>query len=191
MDSFFQTLQRFGIGRLTAILGAGAGVAAVLAAVFLHMGAQPDELLYSNLDLKEAQQITADLDQAGIKYQLKADGSTVMVERGSKDKARLLLAGKGLPTAGSVGYEIFDSAPALGQTEYVQNLNNQRALQGELARTIQTLHGIASARVHLVLPKRDLFQEEAAKPTASVVVSLSGGDLNSDQVRSIRNLIAG
>ena len=191
VESFFQALQRFGIGRLTAILGAGAGVAAVLAAVLLHVGAQPESLLYSNLDLKEAQQITADLDQAGIKYELKGDGSTIMVDRDSVDKARLLLAGKGLPTSGSVGYEIFDNAPTLGQTEFVQNLDNQRALEGELSRTIKGLQGISSARVHLVMPKRELFEDEAAKPTASVVVDLSGPDLNGDQVRSIRNLIAG
>ncbi len=191
MESFLQALQRFGIGRLTAILGAGAGVAAVLASVLLHVGVQPESLLYSNLDLKEAQQITADLDQAGIKYQLKGDGSTVMVDRDNVDKARLLLAGKGLPTAGSVGYEIFDNAPTLGQTEFVQNLDNQRALEGELSRTIRTLHGIGSARVHLVMPKRELFEDEAGKPTASVVVGLSGPDLTGDQVRAIRNLIAG
>lgn len=191
VESFFQALQRFGIGRLTAILGAGAGVAAVLAAVLLHVGAQPESLLYSNLDLKEAQQITADLDQAGIKYELKGDGSTVMVDREQVDKARLLLAGKGLPTSGSVGYEIFDNAPTLGQTEFVQNIDQQRALEGELARTIKGLRGISSARVHLVMPKRELFEDEAAKPTASVVIGLAGPDLNGDQVRAIRNLIAG
>ena len=190
VESFFQALQRFGIGRLTAILGAGAGVAAVLAAVLLHVGAQPESLLYANLDLKEAQQITADLDQAGIKYQLKGDGSTIMVDREQVDKARLLLAGKGLPTSGSVGYEIFDNAPTLGQTEFVQNIDQQRALQGELARTIEKLQGISSARVQLVMPKRELFEDEAAKPTASVVVGLAGPDLTGEQVRVIRNLIA-
>jgi flagellar M-ring protein FliF len=191
VESFFQALQRFGIGRLTAILGAGAGVAAVLAAVLMHVGAQPESLLYSNLDLKEAQQITADLDQAGIKYELKGDGSTIMVDRDSVDKARLLLAGKGLPTSGSVGYEIFDNAPTLGQTEFVQNIDQQRALEGELARTIKGLRGISSARVHLVMPKRELFEDQAAKPTASVVIGLAGPDLNGDQIRAIRNLIAG
>ena len=190
MESFFQALQRFGIGRLTAILGAGAGVAAVLAAVLLHVGQEPEALLYSNLDLKEASQITADLDQAGIKYSTKGDGSTIMVDRGAVDKAKLLLAGKGLPTSGGVGYEIFDNAPTLGQTEFVQNLDNQRALEGELGRTIRTIRGISSARVHLVMPKRELFEDEAAKPTASVVVGLAGPDLGGEQVRVIRNLIA-
>lgn len=184
-------LKQFGIGRLATILGVGIGLACVLAAIFLNMGAQPQSLLYSNLDLKEASEITAALDQAGIKHQVKGDGSTIMVNRDVVADTRLMLASKGLPTAGSVGYEIFDDAPALGQTEFVQNINNQRALEGELARTIASLKGISSARVHLVMPKRELFQDEAASPTASVVVGLAGAELTGDQIRSIRNLVAG
>jgi flagellar M-ring protein FliF len=191
VESFFAGLQRFGIGRLITILGIAIGVAGVLAAMVLHVAAEPQALLYSNLDLKEASEITTNLDQAGIKYEAKGDGSTIMVQRDQVAKARMLLANKGLPTAGSVGYEIFDNAPALGQTEFVQNLDNQRALEGELARTIRTLRGISSARVHLVMPKRELFSDEAQQPTASVVLGLSGNDLNGDQVRAIRNLIAG
>lgn len=188
MDSF---IKQFGIGRLAAIAGVAIGVVAVLAAVMLNMGGKPQSLLYSNLDLKEAAEITAALDQAGIKYQAKGDGSTVMVDRDNVASTRLMLASKGLPTAGSVGYEVFDNAPALGQTEFVQNINNKRALEGELARTIASLKGISSARVHLVMPRRELFQEEAAQPTGSVVVGLSGQDLSGEQVRSIRNLVAG
>ncbi|MFT4091933.1 MAG: flagellar basal-body MS-ring/collar protein FliF [Asticcacaulis sp.] len=188
MESF---LKQFGIGRLAAIAGVAIGVVAVLAAVMLNMGGKPQALLYSNLDLKEASEITAALDQAGIKYQAKGDGSTVMVDRDQVASTRLMLASKGLPTAGSVGYEVFDNAPALGQTEFVQNINNKRALEGELARTIASLKGINSARVHLVMPRRELFQEEAAQPTGSVVVGLAGQDLTGEQVRSIRNLVAG
>jgi flagellar M-ring protein FliF len=184
-------LQQFGIGRIAAIIGVGIGVACVLAMIMLNMGSKPQSLLYSNLDLKEASEITAALDQAGIRYEAKGDGSTLMVERDTVASTRLMLASKGLPTAGSVGYEIFDNAPALGQTEFVQNINNKRALEGELARTVASLKGINSARVHLVMPKRELFQEEAANPTASVVVGLQGAELTPDQIRSIRNLVAG
>ncbi|MDC7694137.1 MULTISPECIES: flagellar basal-body MS-ring/collar protein FliF [Asticcacaulis] len=184
-------LKQFGLSRLAVIIGVSIGVAAVLAAIALNMTGKPQALLYSNLDLKEASQITAALDQAGIKYQARGDGSTIMVDRDTVGETRLMLASKGLPTAGSVGYELFDKAPALGQTEFVQNLNNQRALEGELARTIATLKGINSARVHLVMPKRELFQEEAAAPTASVVVGLSNTELTGEQVRAIRNLVAG
>lgn len=190
MNQFTAMLQRFGIGRLAAILGLAAGLAAVAAAIFMNLG-QPKALLYSNLDLKEAGSITAALDQAGVKYEVKGDGSTIMVPRDEVASTRLMLSGKGLPTAGSVGYEIFDEANALGQTDFVQQLNRQRALEGELARTIRGLDGITSARVHLVLPKRQLFEEEAEQPSASVNIGVGGREPNADQVRAIQNLVAG
>jgi len=183
-------LQRFGVGRLAAILGLAAGLAAVAAAIFMSLG-QPKALLYSNLDLKEAGSITGALDQAGVKYEVKGDGSTIMVPRDDVASTRLLLSGKGLPTAGSVGYEIFDEANALGQTDFVQQLNRQRALEGELARTIRALDGITSARVHLVLPKRQLFEEEAEQPAASVSIGVGGREPTGEQVRAMQNLIAG
>ena len=191
MDQFVSALQRFGIGRLAAIVGVSAGVAAALFALVLNMGQQPQGLLYSSLDLKEAGSITAALDQAGVKYQVKGDGSTLMVDRDKVASTCLLLSAKGMPTNGSVGYEIFDEGSQLGQTDFVQTLNRQRALEGELARTIRSLDGVSAARVHLVLPKRQLFEEEAAAPSASVVIGLTGRDLGADQVRALRNLVAG
>ncbi|MFB7881809.1 flagellar basal-body MS-ring/collar protein FliF [Brevundimonas diminuta] len=190
MGGFTEALKRFGIGRLAAILGVAAGVAAVLVAVMLRVGQAPDALLYSNLDLREASEISAALDQAGIKYSSKGDGSTIFVSRDEVGTARLMLAGKGLVTSGSVGYEIFDNQSVLGQTEFQQNLNEQRALQGELARTIMSMRGISSARVHITMPRREMFQAAAIDPTAAVVVGLSGRDLTADQVRAIRNVVA-
>ena len=90
---------------------------------------------------------------------------------------------------GSVGYEIFDRQDSMGTTSFVQNVNAQRALQGELARTIQSLDVITSARVHLVLPERRLFERDRQEPSASVVVGVRGR-LNGDQVRTIRNIVA-
>ncbi|HEY3814936.1 MAG TPA: flagellar basal-body MS-ring/collar protein FliF [Caulobacteraceae bacterium] len=191
MGGLFSILQRFGIGRVIAVLGAAAGAVAVLAMVVFHVGGEPESLLYSNLDLKEASQITGALSQANIKYDSKGDGSVIMVPRDKVGTARLLLASKGLPTSGSVGYEIFDNTSALGQTDFVQQLNRQRALEGELARTITSLRGVTSARVHLVLPKRELFEEEAAPPTASIVVGVGSGQLSGEEVQSLRNLVAG
>ena len=191
MNPFAGLIQRFGLGRLIAILGGSAGVAAALFAVVMHIGAEPQALLYSNLDLKEASQITQALDQGGIKYEAKGDGSTIMVPRDKVASTRLMLSGKGLPTSGSVGYEIFDNAPALGQTDFVQNLNRQRALEGELARTIRSLQGVTTARVHLVLPRRQLFEDDAEQPSASVVIGVGGREPASEEVRAIRNLIAG
>ena len=190
MSKLLAALQKFGIGRLVALLGIGAGVAAALVAVTMNLG-EPKALLYSNLDLKEAGTITQALDQGGIKYEVKGDGSTIMVARDQVASTRLMLSSKGLPTAGSVGYEIFDNANALGQTDFVQQLNRQRALEGELGRTIQGLDGVTSVRVHLVLPKRQLFEEEAEQPSASVNIHIGGREPTAEQVRAIQNLVAG
>ncbi|MGA0601734.1 flagellar basal-body MS-ring/collar protein FliF [Caulobacter sp. KR2-114] len=173
------------------MLGIGAGAAALIAAILLNVGGQPMGLLYSNLDLREAGTITQALEQAGIKYQVKGDGSTIMVERDKVASARLLLAGKGLPTAGSVGYEIFDNQSALGQTDFVQQLNMKRATEGELARTIRSLDGVTEARVHLVMPRRQLFEDEAEQPTAAVTIGVGAREPSADQVRSVQNLVAG
>ncbi|MHC3126989.1 flagellar M-ring protein FliF [Brevundimonas sp. GN22] len=190
MGGFTAAIQKFGIGRLAAVLGVSAGVAAVLVAIMLRVGQSPDALLYSNLDLREAAEISAALDTAGIKYSAKGDGSTIFVSRDDVGAARLMLAGQGLVTSGSVGYEIFDNQSVLGQTEFQQNLNEQRALQGELSRTIMSMRGINSARVHITMPRRELFQSAAIDPTAAVVVGLSGRDLTPDQIRAIRNVVA-
>ena len=123
MEQFVESLQKFGIGRLAAIIGVSAAVAAALIALTFNLGKSPQALLYSNLDLKEASTITQALDQAGIKYEAKGDGSTIFVSRDKVGSTRMLLAGKGLPSSGSVGYEIFDQTNALGQTDFVQNLN--------------------------------------------------------------------
>ena len=191
MQSFIEALQRFGIGRLGAIVGVAAGVAAALFALVLNVGTEPKALLYSNLDLKEAGQITQALDQAAIKYEVKGDGSTIMVPRDKVASTRIMLSSKGMPTSGSVGYEIFDSASPLGQTDFIQNLNRQRALEGELARTIRSLQGVSSARVHLVLPRRQLFENDGEAPSASVVIGVAGRIPGADQVAAVRNLIAG
>jgi len=190
LNQFLAALQRFGLGRLAAMLGIGAGVAAVLVAMTMNLG-QPKALLYSNLDLKEAGSITQALDQAGVKYEAKGDGSTILVPRDQVASTRLMLSSKGLPTSGSVGYEIFDQGSALGQTDFLQQLNRQRALEGELARTIRSLDGITSARVHLVLPKRQLFEEEAEQPSAAVTIGVGGREPTADNVRAIQNLVAG
>jgi flagellar M-ring protein FliF len=190
VNGFFAALQRFGFGRLAAFAGIGVGIAAALGALFMNVG-RPSALLYSNLDLKEAGEITRALDQANIRYEAKGDGSTLMVARDEVATTRLLLSGKGLPTAGSVGYEIFDQTGVVGQTDFVQQLNRQRALEGELARTIQGLEGVTSARVHLVLPKKELFEDEIQQASASVSIAVGAREPTPDQVRAIQNLVAG
>jgi flagellar M-ring protein FliF len=191
LNSFFAALQRFGVARLAILLGVGGGGAALIITILLNLATPPMGLLYSNLDLREAGTITQSLDQAGIKYELRGDGSTIMVSRDKVASARLMLAGKGLPTASSVGYEIFDSQNALGQTDFIQQLNMKRATEGELARTIRALDGVTFARVHLVLPERQLFQDATDQASAAVTIGVGAREPSTDQVRAVQNLIAG
>ena len=191
MNAFFAALQRFGIGRLAVLLGVGGGGAALLLTILMNLAQPPMGLLYSNLDLREAGTITQALDTAGIKYQAQGDGSTIMVPRDKVASARLMLAGKGLPTADSVGYEIFDNQNALGQTDFVQQLNMKRATEGELARTIRALDGVTFARVHLVLPERQLFQDQTDQASASITIGVGAREPSSDEVRAVQNLVAG
>ena len=190
MQGLLQAIERFGVGRLAAIMGSAFGLVAVLVMLMTHVGGDAKALLYSNLDLKEASQITQSLDQAGIKYEAKGGGTVIMVDRDKVDQARLMLSSKGLPTSGSVGYEIFDSAPALGQTDFIQNINAKRAAEGELARTIRSIQGVTQARVLLNIPKRALFDQDQDEPSASVMVETGGHKLTPDQIRAIRNLVA-
>ena len=192
MQSFLKTLMGYGVPRLVALGGTAAGVIAVVLALMFKVGGEPQSLLYANLDPKEAASVTATLDQAAIKYEVKGDGTTITVPRDKVASTRLLVAGKGLVTSGSVGYEIFDSAPALGQTDFVQHLNQQRALEGELARTIRGIQGVSAARVLLNMPKKQLFEDDAdAQASASIMVTSGVRRLGADQVAAIRNLVAG
>ncbi len=191
MASVTEFIRHFGILRLVAILGVTAGVAAMLFGILVGFGTPGMSLLYANLDMREAGAVTERLDQAGIQYELKGDGSTIMVERDKVLSARVMLSAEGLPTSGSVGYELFDKTDSFGQTEMVQNLNRVRALEGELARTIRSIRGVTGARVHLVLPQRRLFDSQSEAATASIVVGLAGQGLTTQQVSAMRNLVSG
>jgi len=184
-------LLKAGPTRLFTALGIIAVVAAVLFTIVLRMGGEEKSLLFSGVETREMAEITQRLEQAEIPYELGADGSSVMVARSRVLEARMMLSAEGLPSRGGVGYEIFDEPDALGQTQFQQNINRLRALEGELARTIASLDGIAAARVHLVLPERQLFAREAEQPSASIVLQLRRDALTPGQVRAIRNLVAG
>ncbi len=162
----------------------------MLFSLVLRMGGEEKSLLFAAVDMREAGEITQRLEQADIPYDLRGDGSSIFVARSRVLEARMMLSAEGLPSRGSIGYEIFDTPDALGQTQFQQNINRLRALEGELARTIASLDGISSARVHLVLPERQLFSRETDQPSASIVLQLRRDELTSGQVRAIRNLVA-
>ena len=190
MNGITDLLFKAGPTRLFAALGIAAVAAAIIFTLVFHMGAEEKSLLFADVDLREAGEITQRLDAAAIPYEVRGDGSSIFVAHSKVAQARLMLSADGLPSRGSVGYEIFDQPDALGETQFQQNINRLRALEGELARTISSLDGIRSARVHLVLPERQLFQQQTEQPSASIVLQLRRDALTPGQVRAIRNLVA-
>ncbi|HTU00106.1 MAG TPA: flagellar basal-body MS-ring/collar protein FliF [Rhizomicrobium sp.] len=171
--------------------GVMAGVAAALTAFFLYTAGvltqPPKSILFSGLESRDASAVTAKLDGMSVPYDLK-DGGTILVPADQVQKLRMALAQDNLPAAG-VGYEIFDKSDAFGTTAFVQNINRLRALEGELARSIQTIEGIESARVHLVVPERQIFSREEQSPSASVVLK-TRGQMERGQVQAIQHLVA-
>lgn len=190
-QTLLATLARSGRMRIAAALMVTALVGGGLGFIMLKGGADGDvKLLYSGLDLQEAADIAGKLDTAGVRYQLQGGGSAIFVDPAKVDAARMMLSEQGLPTRGSVGWEIFDKSDALGETTFTQNIKKVRALEGELARTIGSLDMVRGARVHLVLPDKPLFQKEGDPAKASVVLSLKGKTMTGDKIRAIRNLVA-
>ena len=189
VDNFTQLINRIGLPRLAAM----AVVAVLMLGFFgfLIMRAQTPNLapLYTGLSLEDSSAIVTELQTAGIPYELRGEGDTILIPREQITTMRMTLAGSGLPQRGQVGYEIFDQQSTLGATSFVQNLNNVRALEGELARTISSLTRIESARVHLVLPERELFRRERTDPSASIVLSVRG-ELSGGEIRAIQHLVA-
>ncbi len=176
--------------RLIIILGVTIGATVALMTMALNIGSAEKTLLYSGLDLKEAAEIGARLDQMGVAYSVGAGGSTIMVPRKKVDTVRMALAGENLPSSGSMGYEIFDKTGAMGQTSFAQNTAMLRAMQGELERTITTLDGVSAARVLLVMPTRGLFERETQQAKASVIVRLQANIIGVTQTQAIRQLVA-
>ncbi len=192
MNNFLQSLKNLSPGRLASI----AAVVIFLISFFVYIAttfsSSKYTVLYTDLDLEDAKQIVANLDASGVKYRLSKNGTEVLVPEDMVGKLRVQTADIALSSKGSnVGYEIFDNTDALGSTNFVQNVNLIRALEGELARTIRSIDNIKSAKVHLVLPKREMFSREEQKPSASVVVkTASGGKLSIQNIHSIQKLVA-
>ncbi len=182
-------LNSMGMARLGAAIGLTIAVAGFFMYVMGGMGEQPKALLFSGLDGRDSAEIVGRLDALKVPYQVEGDGSTILVPADQALRLRMQLAGEGLPAGGSVGYEIFDRSDTFGQTSFVQNVNLLRALEGELGRTIRSLASIANARVHLNIPKRELFAQKQPEPTASVVIRTRGA-VSPAQVSSIQNLVA-
>lgn len=164
-------------------------VMAVVVAGAIYLNRPAYETLYVGLERSDVNQIGLVLGEAGISFDVASDGTTVLVPAGRTAQARMLLAEKGLPTSTNAGYELFDNVGSLGLTTFMQEVTRVRALEGEIARTLQSIAGIKAARVHIVMPERGNFRREAQEPSASVVIRTSGIDAAA-KAASIRYLVA-
>lgn len=169
-------------------------VAGVLLACLLVLGwyaTRTDwRTLYAGLDSEDARQMASELTAANIRYDVSPDGTALRVPAGSLDKARLVTTAKGGPRSGRMGFELFDKPNWIG-SEFDEKVNYQRALEGELEHTIDTLSDVESSRVNLVMPHDSLFTDNERHAKASVVLKLRRRSLTDDEAASIRNLVAG
>ena len=165
-------------------------------AVFLGVGggayylSRPEfNVLYSGLTREDVTRVSAVLRDANVPFDVNATGDTIYVRPGQAAQARTLLAEKGLPSSTSGGYELFDKIGSLGLTSFMQEVTRVRALEGEIARTIQVIKGVKAARVHIVIPARGSFRREQLPPSASVVLR-TDGPAEPRMARSVRHLVA-
>lgn len=189
LQSIVANLRSFGPRRLAILAGIAALVLSVIGVGSIYLNRPAYETLYVGLERSDVNQIGMVLGEAGIGFDVASDGTTVLVPTGKTSQARMLLAEKGLPTSANAGYELFDNVGSLGLTSFMQQVTRVRALEGEIARTIQSISGIKAARVHIVMSERANFRRDEQKPSASVVIRASSLDAEKSAM-SIRHLVA-
>lgn len=183
------------IKRLTLVQQIVAAVIVVLMfgglLALIFMGGKTNyDVLFSGLAPEDASSVVTKLKEQNIDYQLAENGTVILVPTGKVYDTRLSLAGQGLPRGGGVGFELFDKS-SLGTTDFVQRLNYQRALQGELARTIRQFRQVKDARVHIATPKESVFIEDSKPPSASISLTMAGREkLATNEIQAIVNLVA-
>ncbi|MFT9252671.1 MAG: flagellar basal-body MS-ring/collar protein FliF [Acetobacter okinawensis] len=191
MKNFLTSLKALGRTQQIALGIAGAALLGALAYFAFYAGVGASTLLYGDLDLTEAAEMADDLAKAHISFTTSPDGTRIFVAKDKVASARLLLAKNGLPSGGAVGYELFDKSGTLTSTQFEQSINETRAMEGELERSIRLLNGVRNVRVHLVLPHRDLFSTETNPSQASVVLDIGrAGRMAPDGIQAIQNLVA-
>lgn len=173
------------------LMGVVTVVALIMLGFLFTVLNQPSySVLFSNLSEEDASKVVEHLTSQKIQYNLKDNGHTIEVQEDKLYETRLQLAGKGIPSSGIVGYEIFDKT-TMGMSEFMQKLNFKRAIEGELARTISQQEGVTGARVQIVVPQRSLFRNEEKEASASVVLKLKNGyELQKESINAIINLVA-
>lgn len=192
MDTIALALRNLGPMRLAVVGAVLLGLIGFFIFLIGKLTTPGTEMLYSGLEGGDSQKIVSQLQTMNIHHEVKQGGSQIWVADGEVGRIRLALADQGLPGGGSiVGFEIFDKQDTLGATNFMQKVNYARALEGELSRTIASIASVRSARVHLVMPERELFSREKQEPSASVVLTMKGAQrLSSEQVNAVQHLIA-
>jgi flagellar M-ring protein FliF len=189
LERLWRSLLALGARRLIALGVAGLTVFSAVGLGSYYLSRPQLETLYSGLTAQDVNRIGAALSEAGIAFDVNSQGNAVLVRYGQTAHARMLLAEKGLPSSANAGYELFDKLGSMGLTSFMQEITRVRALEGEIARTIQAMKGVKAARVHLVLPDAGSFRRTRQAPSASVIVRAeSAGDFAS--APAIRHLVA-
>jgi flagellar M-ring protein FliF len=191
MGGLLQTLRNLGPARLGLMGAVMVGMLIFFFFLTTRMSSGQMGLLYSDLPTSDSAAIVAKLDAMQVPYQVSADGNQIKVPVEQVGKLRMAMAADGIPSGGGVGYEIFDKQNSFGTTSFVQNINQLRALEGELGRTIASMEGVRAARVNLVLPQRELFAKETQPATASIFLTLRGSTtMTREQIAAIQHLVA-
>lgn len=194
MDKFFKQvaafLQALSLRQKILLGGSAVLVASVLGGFVLFAQKADYKPLFSGLAPADSQEVAERLAIKNIPYEISTDGSTISIPEDRLDKTRLEFAAEGMPQTGRMGFEIFDK-PNWAGSDFSEQVNYQRALEGELERTIQTLGNVESVRVHLVLPHDSLFSDRERAAKASVVLKVRGGGLSDDEVNAVTHLVAG
>jgi flagellar M-ring protein FliF len=189
VNAIVEQMGKFGAGRLAAMLAVTLALIGFFGFVILKVTQPSMGLLYSDLSSQDASAVIKELETRNIRYEARGDGQTILVPKSDVPRIRMELAGKGVPSGGGVGYEIFDKGDAFSSTSFVQGINHLRALEGELSRSIRAISRVQAARVHLVMPERKLFERDREPPRASIALKLRG-DLEPGQIRAVRHLVA-
>jgi flagellar M-ring protein FliF len=192
MKPLLASLAALGPARLAALAGVGAATLGLLLFLAMRLSADgPMALLYGDLDLRDASAMADLLDKAHVPHEIGAGGSSILVPADRVAQARLDMAKAGLPGGGSIGYEIFDRGDGLTSSQFQQDINETRALEGELARSIRIMRGVRGVRVHLVLARHEPFAQEEQEAQASVLLTMSGAArMDRDGVQAVLNLVA-
>ena len=191
MNAVVETFRNLGVGRLAAAAGMTIGLVVFFVFLATRLSTSQLALLFDDLPPEDSARIVQELESMGMRHEVSADNRQIRVPSDQVARPRLSLAEQGLPEDGSMGYEIFDRDQTLGTSNFIQNINHVRALEGELARTIATVSSVRSARVHLVLPRRELFSRQRLEPSASVVLKMRGSSrLDRGQIQAVQHLVA-